>query len=121
MSKEKIPKAIRNAVWNHNIGNSKEGECYTGCGEKISINNFACGHVISEKKGGKVILDNLKPICVACNSSMGTMKMMMLIQIMIITIQIYYVLNVSVMDMIIINVIIIQFQLNYLSINGMNN
>lgn len=75
MSKEKIPKAIRNAVWNHNIGNSKEGECYTGCGEKISINNFACGHVISEKKGGKVILDNLKPICVACNSSMGTMNM----------------------------------------------
>ena len=73
--KEKIPKALRNAVWNHNIGNNKEGECYVGCGEKISINNFACGHIISEKNGGKAILDNLKPICVACNSSMGKMNM----------------------------------------------
>ena len=75
MSKGKIPKALRNAVWNHNIGNNKEGKCYVGCGEKISINNFVCGHIISEKNGGKIILKNLKPICVSCNSSMGTMDM----------------------------------------------
>ena len=75
MAKEKIPKSVRNAVWNLNIGDKKEGYCFVGCGEKISVHNFACGHIISEKNGGKVSIDNLKPVCIACNSSMGRMNM----------------------------------------------
>lgn len=74
--KEKIPKAVRTAVWNNFIGNEKGvGKCYVGCGEQISQNNFECGHVISEKCGGKVILDNLRPICSNCNKSMGQKNM----------------------------------------------
>ena len=37
--------------------------------------SFSCGHIIPESKGGKLILDNLKPICQSCNSSMGTNNM----------------------------------------------
>jgi 5-methylcytosine-specific restriction endonuclease McrA len=36
---------------------------------------FECGHVISEFNGGTNKLNNLKPICVSCNSSMGTQNM----------------------------------------------
>ena len=41
----------------------------------ISNTNFEVGHVISEKNGGEIKLENLKPICRACNSSMGVMNM----------------------------------------------
>jgi molecular chaperone DnaK (HSP70) len=75
--KERIPKAVRVAVWNK-YNNIKDGisNCYVGCGEQISQNNFECGHVISEKFGGKITIDNLRPICPNCNKSMGSMNMM---------------------------------------------
>ena len=47
----------------------------TGCGANIHMQNFSCGHVISESKGGDICIDNLRPVCVKCNSSMGTMNM----------------------------------------------
>ncbi len=37
--------------------------------------NFVCGHIIAEANGGELKLDNLKPICVSCNSSMGVQNM----------------------------------------------
>ena len=37
--------------------------------------NFSCGHVIAEANGGELKLNNLKPICMSCNSSMGTQNM----------------------------------------------
>lgn len=43
--------------------------------EPISIKNFDCGHITSKKNGEGVSIDNLKPICRLCNSSMGTMNM----------------------------------------------
>ena len=74
--KEKIPKAVKNAIWNTYIGNCKGiGQCYVGCGENISHANFECGHIISEKKGGYVDLLNLRPICSSCNKSIGTKNM----------------------------------------------
>lgn len=69
-TKKKIPQALRNSVWITYMGEIYMGKCYC-CGvENISHANFACGHVISEKNGGKTILDNLRPVCVSCNSSM---------------------------------------------------
>ena len=41
----------------------------------IEIRNFHCGHVVAESKGGQTILENLRPICGSCNSSMGTENM----------------------------------------------
>lgn len=37
--------------------------------------NFECGHVVSEKDGGNMSVDNLKPICGQCNRSMGSQNM----------------------------------------------
>lgn len=37
--------------------------------------SFHCGHVISEKNNGEITVDNLRPICQNCNSSMGTTDM----------------------------------------------
>ena len=43
---------------------------------KIYANTYICIYFKrAEKNGGKAILDNLKPICVSCNSSMRTMDM----------------------------------------------
>ena len=37
--------------------------------------SFHCGHIIAESKGGELSVNNLKPICQSCNSSMGTQNM----------------------------------------------
>lgn len=75
--KEFIPKAVRTAVWNKYIGSEKGiSKCYVRCGEQISQSNFECGHVISERDGGLVNVENLRPICANCNRSMGTKNMM---------------------------------------------
>ncbi|AYV76117.1 MAG: HNH endonuclease [Terrestrivirus sp.] len=74
--KEKIPPTVRNSVWNRHIGAEKKiGKCVCCNTEQISFANFQCGHVQSEKEGGKVCLQNLRPVCAQCNSSMGTQNM----------------------------------------------
>jgi len=47
------------------------------CCKRVTIDNtnFHCGHVISEKDGGTLETGNLRPICSACNHSMGTENM----------------------------------------------
>jgi len=74
-TKEKIPVSVKNTLWSLNFPNVLQGKCYCCKTEVISKNNFDCGHITSEKDGGKIELDNLKPICRSCNSSMGTMNM----------------------------------------------
>ena len=37
--------------------------------------NFICGHIVSGYNGGKINVDNLRPICMSCNLSMGTKNM----------------------------------------------
>jgi len=73
--KEKIPVSVKNTLWSQHFPNVLEGKCKCCQTEVISRNNFDCGHIISEKEGGKIHLDNLKPICRSCNSSMGTQNM----------------------------------------------
>jgi len=68
----RIPAAIRNIVWNTYIGIEKgTNPCYLRCGETISHANFECGHIISAKENGPDTISNLRPICSACNKSMG--------------------------------------------------
>jgi DNA mismatch repair protein MutS len=75
--KEKIPSTVRNSVWNIYIGDDKKiGVCFCCSTEQISTANFHCGHVISEKYGGEVKINNLRPICGQCNLSMGTKNML---------------------------------------------
>lgn len=68
----RIPKVLKNMVWDKYIGKSKGiGACYC-CSCDIDSKNFECGHVIAFKNKGPTNLTNLRPICSVCNKSMGT-------------------------------------------------
>ena len=73
--KQQIPKAVKDNVWNYYIG-EKLGisECFC-CRGIMGRGNFSCGHVIAKSKGGETTIKNLRPICVSCNSSIGTEDM----------------------------------------------
>lgn len=74
--KQKIPQPLRELCWNTYIGESIGKIKCLCCGIKdITPFNFNCGHVIAEAKGGKVVIENLRPICSGCNSSMGSENM----------------------------------------------
>lgn len=71
--KDAIPKNLRDLCWYSWIGNTvASAKCI--CCERIEIrmNSFECGHVIAESKGGTMSVYNLRPICAACNKSMGS-------------------------------------------------
>ncbi len=71
--KQTIPKALREQCWLHNFGKKYEHSCYIKwCSNKISVFDFHVGHNIPECKGGKLCLENVKPICSRCNQSMGS-------------------------------------------------
>ena len=74
-----IPQKIRIEVWNHWIG-AHIGEtlcplCQKSKMQQGGCNEWHCGHIIPESKGGKIGIDNLRVICPGCNSSMGTRLM----------------------------------------------
>jgi hypothetical protein len=74
--KQSIPKNVRVIVWNHYIGEDIiRHRCL--CCKKVLISNtnFEVGHVLSEKNGGTHEINNLRPICFACNHSMGAENM----------------------------------------------
>jgi DNA repair exonuclease SbcCD ATPase subunit len=74
--KKAIPKMLKNKVWDKHIGiDIGQTKCLCCKITNISQLNFHCGHILSEKDGGELTMENLKPICGACNSSMGTMNM----------------------------------------------
>lgn len=70
-----IPKSVRNSVWITYCGRKFDGVCWCCKAENISVFNFHCGHVVSRKDGGECTVDNLRPICQACNMSMGAINM----------------------------------------------
>jgi hypothetical protein len=70
--KEKIPKALREQVWLTHIGKKYEAKCYVKwCKNKITVFDFQSGHNVPESKGGATDINNLRPICSRCNSSMN--------------------------------------------------
>lgn len=63
-------------IWNKYIGDEVgKTKCLCCKIQDIYQASFSCGHIISEFNGGELKLDNLKPICTSCNSSMGTKNM----------------------------------------------
>jgi hypothetical protein len=74
-SKAIIPATVKNSLWRKYFGESINGKCFCCKLENISIKNFDCGHVIAEKNGGDISLNNLRLICRLCNSSMSTTNM----------------------------------------------
>jgi hypothetical protein len=74
--KQAIPKHVKTLVWNQYVGSHiNEHRCLCCKKTLISIVNFHAGHVQSEAYGGTHELSNLRPICAACNHSMGAMNM----------------------------------------------
>jgi hypothetical protein len=74
--RKQIPKHVKTLVWNKYIGEEVASATCTCCrSTQISVRHFHCGHVIAESVGGNTNVNNLRPICAACNSSMGTQSM----------------------------------------------
>lgn len=69
----KIPSTVRNSVWNTYVGATKKTSFCCGT-KRISTANHHCGHIQSKKMGGSMKIENLRPICGQCNTSMGTKK-----------------------------------------------
>lgn len=72
--KQKLSKKFREDVWEKYNGKNYHGKCFC-CGSEISIINFDCGHVISEKNGGETSIANMRPVCRPCNLSMSSTNM----------------------------------------------
>ena len=73
LSKQKIPKALREQVWIVHAGRVFEIKCLTPwCNNNMTVFDFQCGHNIPESKKGKTDISNLVPICSRCNLSMGS-------------------------------------------------
>jgi hypothetical protein len=72
MSKERIPRALREQVWVTYVGNKFQTKCWIPwCKNKMSAFDFHVGHNLPESKGGTLELGNLRPICARCNLSMS--------------------------------------------------
>jgi hypothetical protein len=70
--KQKIPVAIREAVWTRRCGRVFQHKCFTSwCPNVMTVFDFQCGHNVPESKGGRTVVDNLYPLCSRCNTSMG--------------------------------------------------
>ncbi len=74
--KTKISVTLKRKVWHKWIG-IQIGQTKCLCCKITDIEqfNFSCGHVIPESKGGTLDVENLRPICTSCNSSMGNENM----------------------------------------------
>lgn len=74
--KSSISKIKKSEVWRKWIG-IKEGLSICQCckGIEIEKDNFDCGHIIPESKGGTLDISNLRPICCRCNNSMHDTNM----------------------------------------------
>jgi 5-methylcytosine-specific restriction endonuclease McrA len=71
LKRESIPKCVRNALWINYFKDSRISKCQCCLREEISIGNFHAGHILAHVNGGLSTLDNLVPICMLCNTSMG--------------------------------------------------
>ena len=70
--KKTIPKVVKTLAWEKWVGEDVAKTKCLCCGvTEIKLSSFHCGHVISEANGCSTTVDNLRPICSACNLSMG--------------------------------------------------
>ncbi len=76
VKKQPIKQAKKISVWHTHVGKTVGSRtCFCCKTSEITQLNFACGHVVSEHDGGTLDVNNLRPVCTACNSSMGTKNM----------------------------------------------
>lgn len=73
--KQHIAKPLRDQVWTFYVGPTFQVLCPCCSSVTIDALHFECGHVLAEAAGGATHLVNLRPICKACNASMGRRHM----------------------------------------------
>ena len=74
--KKKININMKINTWDEWIGiEIGKSTCFSCARVDIYQSSFVAGHVIAESNGGDTNIFNLRPICVTCNSSMGTTNM----------------------------------------------
>jgi 5-methylcytosine-specific restriction endonuclease McrA len=61
-------------AWVPGAARAGEGACAC-CGRSITQQDFECGHVVAAARGGSTRVDNMRPVCRACNRSMGVTDM----------------------------------------------
>jgi 5-methylcytosine-specific restriction endonuclease McrA len=72
-TKKKIPKKVKTDCWDTWMGKqNRKGICKCCNKQEIDISDFQAGHILSEKNGGTVDIDNLIPLCSQCNLSMSS-------------------------------------------------
>src|SRR5579862_983961 len=72
LKRKTIPKKIKILVWETYISRDKRiGKCFCCRKSEITSDDFHSSHVISDNNGGKIEIDNLRPLCSQCNLSMG--------------------------------------------------
>lgn len=75
-NKKSIPKVLKDLCWKKWVGeNISKVKCLCCEDNEIKMSSFHCGHIIAEVNGGKLSIDNLRPICAGCNLSMGSENM----------------------------------------------
>ena len=70
-----IPVRVKEEIWRRINGDKVNGTCFC-CSSPLTSFSFDAGHIISRSKGGPDTVDNLRPICSSCNSSMGTQNLL---------------------------------------------
>jgi len=72
IKRRNIPKQIKEELWIKYNGDTFKGKCYC-CKKEINHGGaWHAGHVIASENGGNDTVENLRPICAACNLAMGT-------------------------------------------------
>jgi len=71
MLRKGVPKSLKMELWRNHFGNRYHGSCFV-CKGQIKKDYFEAGHVVAVANGGTDTLENLRPVCITCNRSMGT-------------------------------------------------
>jgi len=72
--KKRFTTAERQQVWLQYVGAIFSKKCSTPwCKNVMTVFDFHVGHNIPESKGGSHAMTNLRPVCKACNLSMGAL------------------------------------------------
>ena len=66
----KISKKLKHEVWVHWFKEAESALC--PCGTAITEEDNHCGHIVARAKGGKTVVENLRPVCASCNLRMKT-------------------------------------------------
>ena len=73
MTKQNIPRALREQVWITYARNRFQRKCLVPwCTNIMTAFDFHVGHDVPESHGGATEIANLRPICARCNLSMGS-------------------------------------------------